>query len=300
MTAVADSPCGQLRLRAIGTYVHVLLTVPRLLPAAQALVRDELAELDQACSRFRDDAELMSLVAGHNVVSDLLGGALSAALQVAWETEGLVPPTLGRALREAGYDRTFADLPADGPTAIVLPPDPLAWQQITVDGNEVILPAGVQLDLGATAKAWAADRIAERLATLGTGALVNLGGDIAVAGPAPEGGWTVDLSDRPAGPVLQTVAVESGGLATSSTTARTWRRGGELLHHILDPATGRPAPATWRCVSAVAPTCLAANAISTAAVVLGVEAPSWVVATGQPACLWSSAGAVVRLNGWPA
>jgi thiamine biosynthesis lipoprotein len=299
VSALLDRPWVELREQAIGTYVHVLLTEARVLPAAQRVVRDELAELDRSCSRFRADSELMRLVPGPNRVGAVLAGALVAALQVARDTDGLVQPTLGRALRAAGYDRTFGQLPADGPASLVLPVDPQAWRQVSVTGQVVTLPEGVDLDLGATAKAWAADRIAARLAELDTGVLVNLGGDLALAGPVPAGGWTVDIADRPGAAPLQTVALESGGLATSSTTARTWRRGGEVLHHILDPLTGRPAPPVWRCVTVCAPTCLAANAVSTAAVVLGAEAPEWVAATGLPACLRGAAGSVVRLNGWP-
>jgi thiamine biosynthesis lipoprotein len=98
---------------------------------------------------------------------------------------------------------------------------------------------------------------------------------------------------------VQTVAVESGGLATSSTTARTWRRGGHVLHHILDPVTGAPAEPVWDCVSVAAPSCLAANAASTAAVVLGHDAVAWLDARGLPACLVARSGDVVRLGGWP-
>jgi thiamine biosynthesis lipoprotein len=270
-----------------------------LLPAAEELVRDELAALDSSCSRFRADSELMGLQPGRNVVGPMLAAALAAALRIARDTGGLVQPTLGGALRAAGYDRTFADLPLDGPASVVLPVDPELWRRVRVDGRVVTLPAGTALDLGATAKAWAADRIAARLADLGTGALVNLGGDIAVVGPVPAGGWTVDIADRPDAAPLQSIAIESGGLATSSTTARSWRRGGQVMHHIIDPTTGRPAPAFWQCVSVAAPSCLQANAVTTAAVVLGADAPDWVEATGLPASLWDGSAAV-RLNGWPA
>ena len=126
----------------------------------------------------------------------------------------------------------------------------------------VVLPAGARLDLGATAKAWAADRSAGRLAeALGCGVLVSLGGDIAVAGEAPPGGWRVrfqDVTGRPEEPPVgpsAVVAIRGGGLATSSTMARRWRRGGDVLHHILDPRTGLPAPPCWRTVSVAAATC---------------------------------------------
>src|SRR5262249_58484111 len=128
------------------------------------------------------------------------------------------------------------------------------WRQIELDeaSGLVSLPAGTRLDLGATAKAWAADRAAARIvAELGCGALVNLGGDIAVAGTAPDGGWRVRVQDitgrpdePPAGPSA-VVAIRSGGLATSSTAARRWRRGGDVLHHILDPRSGPAARPEW-------------------------------------------------------
>jgi thiamine biosynthesis lipoprotein len=233
-------------------------------------------------------------------VSPLLAAALTAALDVAALTDGLVDPTLGHALRAAGYDRTFAALPADGPAAIRLPAPRDRWREVVVDGSEVTLPAGVELDLGASAKAWAADRLAARVAELGTGVLVNLGGDLALAGPAPDGGWPVEVRDRPVGGTrVQTVALSEGGLATSSTTARTWQRGGLPMHHILDPATGLPAPPVWRSVSVVAADCLTANAASTAGVVLGAGAVDWLLGLGLPACLLGHDGVVTRLSGWP-
>jgi thiamine biosynthesis lipoprotein ApbE len=133
--------------------------------------------------------------------------------------------------------------------------------------------------------------------------LVSLGGDIAVSGRPPAGGWRIrvqDISGRPedppAGPSA-VVAIHGGGLATSSTAARRWRRGGDVLHHILDPRTGLPAEPVWRTVSVAADTCVAANTLSTAAIVWGEEAPRrlWDV----PARLVREDGEVVTTGGWP-
>jgi thiamine biosynthesis lipoprotein len=88
------------------------------------------------------------------------------------------------------------------------------------------IPSGGELDLGAVAKALAADRIAARVrAATGSGVLVSLGGDVAVAG-APDGGWPVLVTDDHRGVDCtgQTVGVADGGLATSSTTVRGWPR----------------------------------------------------------------------------
>jgi thiamine biosynthesis lipoprotein len=299
-TQVAD--WVEARWRALGTSVHLLVTEASRLPEARERAERELADLDRACSRFREDSELVGLTGSPAPVqvSPLLAAAVTAALTVADLTDGLVDPTLGHALVAAGYDRTFDALPSDGPTAVRLPPRRSTWRDVRLDGRQLTVPPDVLLDLGASAKAWASDRIADAVADLGTGVLVNLGGDLAVRGAVPEGGWAVELADRPDRDGFQVVTVDSGGLATSSTTARTWRRGGLVQHHVLDPATGLPAPTPWASVTVTAATCLEANAASTAAIVLGAHAPAWLAERGYPACLLDRTGQTLRVGGWPA
>ena len=96
------------------------------------------------------------------------------------------------------------------------------------------------------------------------------------------------------------VAMTSGGLATSSTTARRWVHGGRAMHHILDPSTGLPAESPWRTVTVAAATCADANTASTAAIVRGRSAPSWLHALGLPARLVRQDGVVHTVGGWPA
>jgi FAD:protein FMN transferase len=165
------------------------------------------------------------------------------------------------------------------------------------------LAGGAQLDLGATAKARAADRCAAAIAgQLGCGVLVSLGGDIAVAGTAPAGGWQVRVTDdHAAGPDApgQTVAITSGGLATSSTTVRAWAQDGRRMHHIIDPATGEPARSCWRTVSVAAGSCTDANTASTAAIVRGAAAVAWLQDLALPARLVREDGCVQTTAGWP-
>jgi thiamine biosynthesis lipoprotein len=166
------------------------------------------------------------------------------------------------------------------------------------------LDGGAQLDLGATAKAWAADQCAGQIASqLRCGVLISLGGDVAVAGEAPAGGWQIRVTDDHAAPDSapgQTVAITSGGLATSSITVRTWSAGGRQVHHIVDPATGTPASTCWRTVSVAAGTCTDANTASTAAIIRGADAPDWLSGLGLPARLVAENGTVVTTAGWPA
>ena len=179
------------------------------------------------------------------------------------------------------------------------------WRSVQLDTGppRVTLAGGAQLDLGATAKARAADRCAAAIAgQLGCGVLVSLGGDIAVAGPVPAGGWRIRVTDdHAAGPDAagQTVSITSGGLATSSTMVRAWAREGRRMHHIVDPATGEPARSCWRTVSVAAGSCTDANAASTAAIVRGAAAIGWLEDLSLPARLVREDGSVAVIAGWP-
>jgi FAD:protein FMN transferase len=190
-------------------------------------------------------------------------------------------------------------------TSAHLAPAP-GWHRVLFDPalRLVVLPRGVQLDLGATAKALAADRAAQRIhAALGCGVLVNLGGDLRVAGPGPAGGWQVALGDDHAEAVARPdacVALTTGGLATSGTTRRRWRHGGRTVHHIVDPRTGDVAEPLWRNATVVAKSTVDANTASTAVIVLGAGAPRWLEERRLPARLTSDAGDVVTTPGWPA
>jgi thiamine biosynthesis lipoprotein len=179
------------------------------------------------------------------------------------------------------------------------------WRSVVLDeeGRTVRTPRGVELDLGATAKALAADRAARRACAMtGTGVLVSLGGDIAVAGAAPHGGWSIRIAEDNSSPLDvpgPTVSVSSGGLATSGTTVRRWATAAGSLHHIVDPRNGRPANDHWRTVTVAASSCVDANAASTAAIVLGEHAPRWLADRGLPARLVRYDLQTTHVAGWP-
>ncbi|MFJ9631004.1 FAD:protein FMN transferase [Streptomyces sp. NPDC091280] len=296
--------------RALGTAVRLVVTDPALLDSCNLLLARHLAEVDAACSRFRADSELAALdaSAGRPVtVSPLLAEALAVALRAAEATDGAVDPTVGSAMNAIGYDRDFTLVREDDrPVRLTVKRAP-GWRMIHLDGTTVTVPAGVRLDLGATAKAWAADRAAAMLAEVaGCGVLVSLGGDTAVAGEPPAGGWNIRVQDvtgavdeTPAHGTYATIGLRSGGLATSGTSARNWRRGGQELHHIVDPRTGLPARSPWRTVSVAAATCADANAASTACLVKGAGAERWLTRLGLPARLVARDGTVVTTPGWP-
>jgi thiamine biosynthesis lipoprotein len=293
-------------VEAIGT-TAVAVVERAAAPQARRLLLAELDAIDRTCSRFRPDSELMraNVAAGAvTPVSRLFADAVAAALRAAAQTDGAVDPTIAPALVALGYDRDFAAVPADAERGVHGSPAP-GWRTVALDTRRRLLrlEPNTSLDLGATAKALAADRAAAAIAAAtGSPTLVNLGGDVATAGPAPAGGWLVDVTDdHRAGPGSDTqrVTVSGGGLATSSTTVRRWRRAGRTIHHIVDPATGEPAAPVWRTVSVAAASCVDANTASTAAIVRGASAPRWLEALGLPARLVDPEGTVVTVGAWP-
>lgn len=308
----AAATLGARTVQALGTFATVLVTEPDALGPSHDLLIAELAAIDAACSRFRSDSELWRVnhARGRPVpVSALLADALAVALAAADLTDGDVDPTCGQSLARLGYDRDFAE--ARRHTGrLRQPPLPAGgWRRVDLDLDQrvVTVPAGVMLDLGATAKALAADRAAAAITdAAGCGVLVNLGGDIAVAGDPPAEGWRVGIADdigfdTPIADIepRQVVMIRDGGLATSSTAARAWRRDGAYLHHIVVPATGRPVRSCWRAVSVAAASCVGANIASTAAIIRGEQAVRWLDGLRLPARLVRHDGSAVTVGGWP-
>jgi thiamine biosynthesis lipoprotein len=291
---------------ALGTTAVVVARDSAGLSEAVRSVERELAAIDAACSRFRADSELSRVNASAGrwvVVGRVLCDALDAALAAAVSSGGLVDPTVGGSLRALGYHRDFWSFPPSRTPAFRVAAAG-GWREIELDAHasRVRIPEGVTLDLGATAKALAADRAATAAARVCDGVLVSLGGDISVAGTAPETGWVVHVTDdhrSAVGATGQTISIFAGGLATSSTTVRAWQRGGVKVHHIVDPLTGAPAPPIWRTVSVAAATCLEANVATTAAIVLGEGAPAWLAGRSLPARLVRAEGSVITVVGWP-
>jgi thiamine biosynthesis lipoprotein ApbE len=337
-SAATDRALATARWEALGSSVVLRLSAPAALGTARAMVARELDAIDRACSRFRPDSELARVNAhasGRPVeVAPLLIEALAVALRAAELTDGAVDPTVGAALVLAGYDRDWHLLAAQGDepntplpsttradfgggpatsAGIACTERPVVrasprggWRAIGLDRMRatVSVPRGIALDLGATAKAWAADRAARAAhRSVGCGVLVAIGGDIATAGAPPAGGWRIHVTDDHRSGFHapgQTVAIAAGGLATSSTEVRRWRRGGAAMHHIIDPTTGRPVADTWRTVSVAAADCTDANIACTATLVRPFEAPAWLEQLGLPARLVDRRGRVRRIGAWPA
>jgi thiamine biosynthesis lipoprotein len=283
--------------------VRLVVTDAEVLARAAGELAALMSQVERAASRFRPDSELSlaNAHAGRPVpVSRLLIRLLDAALEQAGESHGMLDPTLGRELVRLGYDRDIALLGGDvWSSDAARPADRASWRDVRLDRSTGLLtvPAGVALDLGASAKALTADWAAAELAQRhGCSVLVEIGGDLAVAGPKDD--WQITVAERAGGPSQQ-ITLAGGGLATSTSTLRRWRSAGRQLHHILDPVTGQPADGPWRTVTVAADSALRANTCSTVAIVLGVAATGWLTGRRVAARLIGSSGELARVGGWP-
>lgn len=283
--------------RAMGTDVLLLLN-----PAVEAddaeraldEAVDEIARIEKVASRFDRDSELSRLnAAGTMEVSPDLMRLITLALQMREATGGRFDPTVHAAMVAAGYDRTLDDIPEDGPEAGVPQPGGGA-----VDANPqtgvVTLGMGVAIDLGGIAKGWAADRAADLLGMAGA-CLVSMGGDIAVRGSLDGEPWPIEVAH---GDSTAVIGLTRGGMATSGTDRRRWRRAGKDMHHVIDPATGRPSTTDLVRVTAIAEDAAHAEVWATALLVSGSEAAADEAdRMGMPAVLVAADGNTTSAGG---
>ncbi len=224
---------------------------------ALAAARAEVAACERALSRFLADSDLsrVNRDAGAWVEVDArMAGATRAALAARRATGGAYDPTILGPLVAAGYDRSFEQLEQRAPR------DPAGWRpgaEVEVGAGRVRVAAGAAIDLGGIAKGWSAGRALAAMREAWPampGGLVDLGGDLALWGRTPENGpWRIAVADpRVPGSRLATLLLEGGGVATSGRDRRRFGPG-RSLHHIIDPATGRPATGGPLAVTVVAP-----------------------------------------------
>jgi thiamine biosynthesis lipoprotein len=264
-------------------------------PEAAATGRAFLERFEAALSRFRPDSELCRLNADPRAevpASPLLRAAVGAGLWAAERTGGLVDPTLTGALEVAGYtdsrrapELTLAEALAVAPPRAPARPHPAApWRAVTA-GTTIARPPGLRLDTGGAGKGLAADLLAARLATgdpraemasggyrcLGAGPrwAVDCGGDLRVSAPPGEP-FAVRVRHPLTGETAHELSLAGGAVATSGIDVRLWLRAdGTPAHHLLDPATGRPAWTGLIGATALAPTALEAEALAKAALLSG-------------------------------
>lgn len=236
----------------------------------------EVRRIETKYSRYRDDSVTSAInraAGGESVaVDDETAALLAFGARLHDESGGLFDLTSG-VLRRA-WDFKAARVPDAHAVDALLPL--VGWRRVEWDGRALRLPrAGMEIDFGGIGKEYAADRAAARIAELGAQhGLVNLGGDVRIVGPQPDGGaWTIGVQDPrgAAGVAIAALPVATGAMATSGDYERYFEHGGRRYSHLLDPRTGWPV-AHWRSVSVVAPLCALAGACATIAMLQPVDA----------------------------
>jgi thiamine biosynthesis lipoprotein len=249
--------------------------------ADQALTR--IAELESLWSRFRPDSEVSRLNAAAGTAVQVSTDTVHLVRRAvgAWRlSAGFVDGTELAAIIEAGYDRSFEELPADR----TQPADDGARRHmtfagpgdITIDGHDVTIPAGVGFDPGGIGKGLAADLVSAELITGGAaGVCINMGGDLRVRGLAPRGrhGGTIALEHPEHRTPLAMVGITDGGVASSTTLRRRWLVGGQVRHHLIDPRTGKPSESEIAFCSVVADAAWKAETLAKAILLRGGDHP---------------------------
>lgn len=241
--------------RVMGTVAHIVIV------AGTEKMADDVEEsarfLDHLWSRFLADSDISRLnnAEGSTTEVDPLTVSLVMEMLAARTlTDGAYDPTILPRLIAAGYDRSRVD-----PSRVTTLPESARWPVdtagTTVEGNTITLPRGMTLDPGGIGKGFAADLLVERGIQEGAlGMLVELGGDLRIAGQSPDGTtWHIGIDD-PLNPGTNRTVVNliDGAVATSSTLTRTWEHEGTQQHHLIDPVTGQPLESPIVSVSVIA------------------------------------------------
>ena len=263
---------------AMGTTIELILDAEDA-GGAFAAAEAEFERLEHVMSRFRPDSELSQLNAAGSLDASVdLVEVVRLAMDARDRSDGRFDATTHEAVVAAGYDRTFDRVAPEGPAEDE--PNAACGGRVEIDGARISLSPGVRLDLGGIGKGFAAERAATMLAVAGP-CLVSAGGDIAIRGVPAEGAWPIAVCDD------LTLGLQRGGVATSGTEHRRWRRGGVERHHLIDPATGRPAVSDIVQVTAIGADAVDAEVLATSLFLGGSEEAA---AADLPAVVLTSDG----------
>lgn len=278
--------------------------------------RTFIAASEARFTRFSEDSELSQLnrtSGGWFIASEPLFEVVHQARRLMDVTCGLFDPSIMRALRRAGYDRSMDEIR----TADPLPERAVDWPELISAGFSAVefkpeirvihLPCDVQIDLGGIAKGWIAEQAANVLAPYARASAVSAGGDMYFNGlPDGENAWSVALEDpREPDQSPATLRVPGGGVATSSITQRRWVQGKQARHHIIDPRTAVPAVTDWLSVTVAAPHTWVAEAFAKAILIAGSQQAQTIadrandiefIGFKQDGSLWGSSHAKELLN----
>ena len=267
---------GSVTFRAFDTVCAVSADVDA---AALRGVEALCARYELLLSRFNPDSRLFALnvAAGKWIdVGEELANVLRAALGYCERTDGLFDITMGGVCRLWDFKRGVVP----GAAAVTEALAHVGWRNVRVEGAQArIVDPQTTIDLGGMAKGYIADRVIDLLKRRGaTSGVINLGGNVACLGGKPDGGaWNVGLrAPVPSSGSLQaasfaSVSVRGKSVVTSGVYERAFMRNGRVLHHILDPRTGKPAETDVLSATVIADKSIDADGYTTALIIMGAD-----------------------------
>lgn len=262
----------EIGFRAMGSSCRI---VTRGSKGASSLGAEMVHDLERKWSRFIPSSEVHQLngQSGHLVVMSMESYQLVSRAEQAREwTQGRFNPLMLSHIETLGYDKCWplTRQTQVGGTAVSPSVEPI---ELYPSLRAVIIPSGTRFDPGGIGKGLAADMVCDHLESAGaTTVMIDLGGDLRVSGrPWHDTTWRVDI----AAPQKRTESAGSltldgeGAIATSSVLGRRWRRNGQVVHHLIDPNTGRPSDTDLLTVSVTAPTAWRAEVAAKSALLVG-------------------------------
>ena len=281
-------PCKKFTFVAMASpcVMHIVSRDELVAELAASVAIDEVRRIERRYSRYRPDSELSRInevaqAGGETEVDAETAALFDFAFEAHDKSGGLFDITSG--LLRRAWNFGSRALPAAADLHALLARVGLRhviWRNPVVAFSR----PGVGIDFGGIGKEYAVDRSVAVLREFGiTSGLVDLGGDIGVVGPHPDGTpWSIGIAHpRRAKEVMLSVSMADGGLASSGDYERFMEIDGTRYCHILDPRTGMSCQGLMA-VSVVASNCLAAGAIATSAMLKGRDGPSWLAGLGLP------------------
>lgn len=298
------APLAVRRFRAMNTDVEVraldILSAPRLGRAEEIF-----ASIERRFSRFLADSELSRLNGGTiRQISPSMFALLSLARRLHIDTHGMFDPSVMPALTAWGYARSFEQVRDDDREMAIIAPRHGTFRDVRLDGQsrEVLLPEGMQIDVGGIGKGWAVDRAAELLLPDVGSFQINAGGDQYARGRCADGGgWPASVMHPGSGEAISVVRLNDQALATSSTAVRRWRRGRRVVHHLIDPRTGEPSDSGVTAASVIASSATEADVYAKCALLLGLEhGREFLMSRGCSGLFVLDDGSAAGTHDWPA
>ncbi len=297
---IASVGCGiaPQKNSVVGFYMDTVITLTGY--CDEALLGDALSlcgEYEKTLSRTVEGSDIWNInnADGKPVaVSDSTAEILSLAIEVCEKSGGALDITIAPAVDLWDFKSGAALLPAEGDIAAAM--ERVDYTKVALEGNSVTVPRGMEIDLGAVAKGYIADKVAEYLTDNGVeSAVLNFGGNVIAMGSKPDGtGWSVGIQDpdAPSGESLMVLELSGCSVVTSGVYQRGFDLDGVRYHHILDAATGWPVQNGIASVTIVSDKSALGDALSTACFAMGNEGLAFAGSMGAEAIIIYADGAM--------